>query len=381
MNILAAVGPTVTSTTSTATTVATPVCEVYAAGNYVGDCTKLYQYFAPATWYTDLWMGLLGAVVVLGSFTAIRIYYEYPFGRFFWKKKGIKAVMHFHGAPGVLGILYPYLDKIFLFVSSGSERKKNRIVRLIPAVPGAVTHLRQDDGGDSFVLIEGDKGLPVSAELESWAEKNLNELADSHDWNHFALKTKFDLLQRAINEAKLFPRIQDWNPGTETANLLMADGSIQPKLAKDCTLEERSWYIKTSEQAANFLADSKAQQAKTLAILHGESFYMDGPLKVELPPRKKTEWVERITGELANLKGEVGNALLGASQVTVQYVANVLSNTPNGVYFDSARAEVEEKIRKEMKKKGDDVIKLAIAAVIVLGGVSILVIVLSKQLG
>jgi len=375
------IGPAVNATTTTTTT-PVPVCQVYAAGNYVGNCQALYSYFAPAPWYTDFWIGLLIALVGTSAFLAIRVYYEYPFGRFFWKKKGLKAVMHFQGSPGVLGQLYPYLEKVFLFISSGSERKKNRIIRLIPAVPGAITHLRQEDGGDSFALIEGDKGLPVSAELVAWAEKNLNELADSHDWNRFALKTKYDLLARAIAEAKLFPMIKDWNPGTETVTLLAEDNiTLYHKEAIKCTDEEKSWYIKTSAQAATFLKDTEEQQAKTLAILNGEDFYVQSGQKIPLPPRKKTEWVEKITAELANLKGEVGRAVLGGSLVSTQFVASVLSNTPNGVYFDSARAEIEEKIRKELKKKGDEVIKAAIAAVIVMGGIAIILVVMSKYLG
>lgn len=379
MNILAAV-----SSTSTSTTAAAPVCEVYPAGNYVGNCIALRNYFSPPVWYTDLWMGLLGAVVVLGAFAAIRVYYEYPLGRFFWHKKGIKAVMHFHGAPGVFGMLYPYLDKIFLFISSGSERKKNRIVRLIPAVPGAITHMRQEDGGDSFVTIQGDKGLPVSPELEAWAEKHLNELAASHDWNHFALRVKRDLLHRDIAEAKLFPKVKDWNPGTDIINLVTADGTLITKQAIEVNKDPdaKAWYLQKSEWAEQLLKNAAEQEAKTQAILNGDDFYlMPNGQKVMLPPRKKSEWVRLITEEIANLKGEVGRAVLGGTAVGVQYVANVLSNVPDGIYFDSAKAEVEEKVRKEMKKKADDIIKTAIAAVIVLGGIGIIMIVISKYAG
>ena len=157
----------------------------------------------------DLFIGcLFGGIIVIAGVFAIRVYYEYPWGRFFWKKKGIKAVVGFSGAPGMIGTLTPYLDKVFLFVSSG--RRKNKIVRLIPAVPGAAVHLRQEDGGDSFVLIDGDVGMPVSRELEGWAETNLGELADSHDWNHFALKTKYAMCVDAMRQVALFP-IVDWS--------------------------------------------------------------------------------------------------------------------------------------------------------------------------
>lgn len=385
MNPLAVVA---TNTTSTST-ISTPVCEVFSNGVYTGNCQALSRYFAPAAWYTEFWIGLLMAVVVLSAAFGIYVYYNYPFGRFFWHKKGIKAIMHFHGAPGILGTMTLYLDKMFLFVSSGSDRKKNRMVRLIPAVPGAVTHLRQQDGGDSFCLIDGDKGLPVSAELAAWAERNLNALADSHDWNHFALKTKYDMLSRSMAEAKLFPVIQDWNPGTEIVTLLTHDGEtfdpsgtqLFQKAAIDCNATERAWYLKTSDKAQGFLRDAMDAQAKTQAMLNGEDFYMAGNVKVMLPARKKTEWVEKITEELANAGGDIGNALIGGAQVTVQYVASVLSNVPNGVYFDSAKGAIEEKVRKELKKDAGDLMKMAIVALLVIGGIAIIGIVLSKNLG
>ena len=386
MNLLSVVNSTSVTSTST---VSTPVCQVYAAGNYVGNCTALSRYFAPAPWYTEFWIGLLIAVVVLFSGFGIYVYYNYPFGRFFWHKKGIKAVMHFSGSPAILGTLTLYLDKIFLFVSSGSERKKNRVVRLIPAVPGAISHLRQADGGDSFCLIDGDKGLPVSAELEAWASKNLNALADSHDWNHFALKTKYDMLSRSIAEANLFPKIQDWNPGTETVTLLTHDGhtfdasgtELMQKQAKDCSVSERVWYLKTSDRAEAFLKDAMEAQAKTRAILAGEDFYAYGGKTIELPARKKTEWVSKITEELAHAGGDIGNAILGGVQVTGQYVASVLSNVPDGIYFDSAQAKIEEKVRKEMKKDAGDLMKMAIVALVLMGGIGIILLVLSKNLG
>lgn len=373
MGVLAEVASTTTSTTQT------PVCQVFANGAAQGNCQALYNYFAPPAWYTQMWIGLLGAVVVLGAFVAIRVYYEFPFGRFFWKKKGIKAIMHFYGAPGMLGMLYPYLDKIFLFVSSGSERKKNRIVRLIPAVPGSITHLRQEDGGDSIALIQGNKGVPVSPELQEWAEKNLNELSDTHDWNHFALKVKADMLTRMIAEAKLFPIVRDWNPGTDTVYILQPDGqTMLPKKAIECTPEEKKWYIQASEQADAFLKTAGDQASMTLAILNGQDTYEKNGQRVPLPARAKTEWVGNITKELATMTGGIGSAFLGGAMVTVQYVANILSNTPDGVYFDGAKAEVEEKVRKEMGRKSNDIIKMAIAAVIIIGGVGIMALIIGK---
>lgn len=351
-----------------------PVCQVFAAGNYVGNCAALGRYFAPPVWYTNLWEGLLVGVIVLAVGLGYIVWREGPMGRYFRGKKGIKALMHFHGAPGVWGILSQYLDKVFLFESSGSDRKKTKIKRLIPAVPDAITHLRQMDGGDSFVLIQGDKGLPVSPELEGWAETHLGELAESHDWNHFALKIKRDMINRAMAEAKLFPTVKDWNPGTQKIMLVKKDGTVENKTAAQVNedADAKAWYIQKSEWAGQVLADGKEALAKTNAILNGEGFYVYNGVKVNLPPRKKTEWVETITEEIANLKGEVGRALLGGSVVGIQYVANVLSNIPDGIYFDAAKAEVEEKVRKEMKNETAKLMEYAIVALLLLGGIGFL---------
>ena len=164
--------------------------------------------------------------------------------------------------------------------------------------------------------------------------------------------------------------VTDWNPGTQMVRLEKKDGDIYEKQAKDCTPDEKFWYVQTSSAAQEFLKDAPSQKAKTLAMLNGEKFYMYQGAKVPLHPRDKTEWVKTITEELASLRGDIGNALLGGMAVGTQYVANVLSNIADGIYFDSAYAEMRAKWEKEKRRDFNAQMQTVLIILVFLGGLA-----------
>ncbi|MDG6968248.1 MAG: hypothetical protein JRN50_02180 [Nitrososphaerota archaeon] len=185
------------------------VCAMYANGSYNGNCATnaaLRAFYAQSPTVTYIFYAVIAIAIAGVAMYGSRVFWEYPWGRFFYHKKGVKAVMRFSGESGMLGMLTEYVPNVFLFASSG--KRKDVIRRLIPAVPGAITHLRQEDGGDSFALIDGDIGMPVTPELEEWAEANLSELAETQSWTQFALKMKYAMAVDAGKQAALFPEIE-----------------------------------------------------------------------------------------------------------------------------------------------------------------------------
>lgn len=348
-------------------------CVVYTNGSATPGCATnptLIHYFGQSSTVTYIFY-LAVAIAIAGiAMYGQRVYWEYPWGRFFFHKRGVKAVMRFSGEPGMLGMLTEYIPNIFMFESSG--RRKGRIRRLIPAVPGAITHLRQEDGGDSFTLIDGDIGMPVTPELEEWAQHNLSELASTRDWTRFALKTKYAMAVSVTKQAALFPVVKDWNPGEQ--NLLLVDdkGARYQKKAKDLAPQEKEWYINTSRGAEQVARDAENAKDKTEAILNGQDFYMDGPTRVDLEDRDKAEWVDEITKEIRDAKGDVGNALLRGKVISGQFVARVLSNTPNGLAWDKGKAKIAEMVKEELTglQKFAYLVPMAIAGAIIIGALA-----------
>lgn len=188
-------------------------CTIYANGSYTPGCQAAINHAAPQGLPLEFIPILAVPGVIFGIMFITRWYWEYPFGRFFYHKKGIKAVGYFAGAPSVLGTLEPFEERFFLFTSSG--KRKERITRLVAALPGAMAHLRQKDGGDSFALVDLDKGATVNPEVQEWAEKNLNELAESHDWPTFALRTKLKMITADLADLGRFPALGTLKPDAE----------------------------------------------------------------------------------------------------------------------------------------------------------------------
>lgn len=144
--------------------------------------------------------------------------------------------------------------------------------------------------------------------------------------------------------------------------------------------EAKDWYETTCMQAELATKPLEELKSKIEAALKKEKKWFHGKDEQPLPARDRIELVKAITMDLANAKGQMADTIFGGKVITTQYVANVLSHMPDGVYFDAARADIEDKVRKEMKRHADDIIKLAIAAAIVLGAIALAAVILSRML-
>lgn len=356
-------------------------CTVYSNYTQSGaGCGALFGQYVSVGFATQIIIALGLGLAAFGALFITRVYFEYPLGRLWWKRKATKAILHLGGQPGIAGLLYHYTEDFFLFVSGG--KGKDKTTRLIPAMSGAITHLRKEDGGDSFVLIDGDKGAPVNPEVMEWAEKHLNELAQSHDWSTFALKVRYGQVVDAITRAAKFPVVKDWKPGDQQIVIVKADNSEETKKAKDATADERQWYENVSKRSFAIAQDAEMDRRKIVAALNGEKEYLgaDGKTMVQFFSRDLTEFVSKITHELAKAQGNIANAVIGGKVITTQYVASVLDNYPDGIAFDSERASIEKKVADEMRKRKDDLLKNVIIALIAIGGIVAIIVVAGKFL-
>lgn len=356
-------------------------CTVYSNYTQAGaGCGSLFSSYVSVGLAEEIIIGLGLGLAAFGALFITRLYFEYPLGRLWWKRKATKAIMHLAGQPGVAGLLSQYTEDFFLFVSGG--KGKDKIVRLIPAMSGAITHLRKEDGGDSFVLIDGDKGAPVNPLVEEWAEKHLNELQESHDWSTFALKTRYGMVIDALTKAAKFQPVKDWNPGEQQIVIVGADGKETVKKAGAATPAEKEWYAGVSARALAIAQDAEMERRKIVAALNGEKEYLDlENQKVLFFGRDVAEFVKKVTHELARAPGNFGSAIIGGRVITTQYVASVLDNFPDGMSFDSERASIEKKVRDELARKKEDLLKQVIIALVAIGGIVVIFFIASRLFG
>lgn len=352
------------------------VCQGYANGSYTPGCHGgefgggLPLILIPV---------LIAPTVILVIILGVRVWKEGALTRGWWNKRGTKAMITYKAGPGVPGIVTEFIPKMWLFESN--DKKRERMTRLFPMVQGAVTHLGPQYGGETFVYLDGDKGAPISAPLCKFAQEKLNEFSESHDWSSFALKMRYAEIVELRRLVAKFPLVKDWNPGTDTVTLVNGSGEEQTKLAKDCTPLERDWYVRTSSRFEAQRQDAEADEPRVLAALHGESSYRKpgAPEDTPLLPRDKTELVEKITHALASREGLAADAVLGGSAVSKEYVANVLDNVPNGVYFDGALAKIEKKVRDGLKNEKLDM-KQVLMIIGLVGGLAVILVVAVRAL-
>lgn len=304
-------------------------------------------------------------------------YREKPYGRYLEGYGGIIGIGRRRAGGGMIAKVSWYSPKYLLF-----DAKKRGVCTLVAAMPDSITQLDAREGGVSFVPVDLDHRVTYAPEVMEWADEALGALARDHDWRSFLVRWKLKTL-----EQELTPRFPKLNGQAKPDSVVNVPTSISEeqilyaaKPFATVTPQERALYEEATKREESLLKvrgeRSKLLLAKLNAMLDGSGRYLweeknakgqKVVSKVDLDPVEVADMTSELQKQFEASEGEYKSVLVQGRVISAQRVASVIRGLPDAADVNGMKAEMEQRIRDEVKGEGFTMAKAMPVMLVLLG--------------